>query len=104
MSSFTGTLPDTAAYAGITAQVLSGSQRSWLGWGMPGTVLFGGVGSAINDALNRVAAIPMGLKALVGLLVLGVVSLFAFGMSQGSNTRRHCTEPPQLRVSCMLRS
>lgn len=94
-----GTAPDrlwlafpllvAAAYAGITAQVLSGSQRSWLGWGMTGTVLLGGVGSAINDALNRVAAnIPMGLKALVTLLVLGAVVLFAFGMSQGSSARR----------------
>lgn len=72
-----------AVLAWIAANVRGGAERSWVGWVAVGAVVFGGVCSAANDSLNRIAAnIPMGVKGLAFLLVLGVVGVIGYGMSQ----------------------
>lgn len=74
-----------AVFALISSQIRGGTQRSWVGWAATGIVVLGGIGNAITDSLNRVAAnIPMSVKSLGLLVVVTLVALIVYGTSQRS--------------------
>lgn len=63
--------------------------RRWVGYTAAGIVLVGGIFAAVNDALNRVAAnIPMSVKGLVSVTILGVVVFFAWMANQSQRSYR----------------
>lgn len=63
--------------------------RQWVGYTVAGITLAGGVITAINDALNRMAAnIPISVTGFLTVIVFGGILFFAWMASQNQRSYR----------------